>query len=121
MEKVQLLILGALFTGMLSHLNAEESIDHQIAEIQKASSAERVQLMNRFKQNVANMNEEDQMKAMTRIRERFQNQAQNKADLSSQRIQEAQKNIHQTNPHQQHNTMQMQNMHMKGTMQGGKR
>lgn len=117
MEKVQLFIVGALFSGMLSHLNADENIDHQIAEIQKASASERVQLMNRFKQNVANMNEEDQIKAMNQIRERFQN----KADLSSQRVQEAQKNIHQMSSHQQHNTMQMQNMHMKGTMQGGKR
>ena len=40
MEKVQLFIVGALFSGILSHLNADENIDHQIAEIQKASASE---------------------------------------------------------------------------------
>jgi len=126
MKKVQSVILSALLAGTFTQGNAEETIDSQIAEIQKAPSAQRVQLMNRFKQTLANMNEEDQMKAMAQMRERLQTRSKS-GNSASQNAQNAQKRTNQMNQVQhmnqiQHqNMMQIQNMNNGGAMQGSKR
>lgn len=120
MKKVQSVILGALLAGTFTQGSADETIDSQIAEIQKAPSAQRVQLMNRFKQTLANMNEEDQMKAMAQMRERLQ--IRSKAGNSvAQSVQNAQKRSNQMNQIQHQNMMQIQNMNSGGSMQGSKR
>jgi ribosomal protein L29 len=116
------MMLCALLAGSFSHAKAEESIDDQIAEIQKASPSDRVTLMNEFKKRLATMNEEDQLKAMAQMKERLQS----KQPIASDAIKEAQRRLNQLNQTQQMNRMQqnmgqMQNMNMNRTMQGGKR
>lgn len=130
MNRIQWAIWGALLAGSFAQLNADESIDDQIAEIQKAPAAERVQLMNQFKKKLANMNEEEQIKAMTQMRERLQSRNQSRTgNAASEAAREAQKRMNQLqrmNQIQQMNQMQqnmgqIQNMNMNGAMQGGKR
>lgn len=124
MKKVQSLILGVFLAGTLTHASAEDSVDMQISEIQKAPSEQRVQLMNQFKKNLANMNEEDQIKAMTQMRERLQVRAKNNSANSAANIgtQMNQMNqIQHMNQMQHQNMMQTQNINTGGAMQGGKR
>lgn len=132
MKTIQSLILGTLIAGSLTHLSAESSVDQQIAAIQKASAQERVELMNQFKLNLANMNEADRIKTMNQLRERLQLRSQNKSGDSLENPKEMQQmremnqmqhmnQMQQTNQMQYQNMGQVQNATMNGSMQGGKR
>ena len=123
MKKVQSVILGALLAGTFTQGSADETIDSQIAEIQKAPSAQRVQLMNRFKQTLANMNEEDQIKAMTQMRERLQIRSKtgNTAAQNAQKRTNQMNQVQHMNQIQHQNMMQIQNMNNGGSIQGSKR
>lgn len=133
MKKVQSLILGTLIAGSLTHLSAENSVDQQIAAIQKASAQERVGLMNQFKLNLSNMNEADRIKTMNQLRERLQVRSHNKSGDTIENQKEMQQQMRemnqmqhmnqmqQTNQMQYQNMGQVQNATMNGSMQGGKR
>jgi len=84
-------LLGALTLGMAddaattdttsgsttttTSTSTSTSVDSQIAAIQAAPAQERVQLMNQFKQRLANMNQEDRMAAIAQMQEKMQAQA----------------------------------------------
>ncbi|MFY9142626.1 hypothetical protein [Sulfuricurvum sp.] len=119
---MQSIILGMLLAGTLVHVSAEDSIDTQIDEIQKAPAEQRVQLMNQLKMKLANMNEEDQIKAMTQMRERLQTRAQKRSSNTAHEAQIRMNQMQQMNQMQHQNMMQTQNLNMNGgAMQGGKR
>ena len=63
-------LLGAFTLGMAA------DIDVQIEKIQNAPAQERVELMNEFKQQLANMNKEDRMQAISQMQEKMQAHAQ---------------------------------------------
>ena len=63
-------LLGAFTLGMASN------IDAQITKIQNAPAQERVELMNEFKQQLANMNKEDRMQAISQMQEKMHAHAQ---------------------------------------------
>lgn len=139
MTKVSTLILGTLLAGTLSHLGAEETIDEQISTIQNAPAQQRVELMNRFKQKMASMNEEERIKATNRLRQQLQVKDQSATGIGSQvqtRMQQQNMQQQSMNPMQPMNQMQQQRMNQMqqqnnspmqnmqtggGTMQGGKR
>lgn len=65
---VTLMLIGILTLGV-----AESTIDEQITAIQNATTAqERVQLMNRFKMTVTNMNQEQRKDAINQLRDSIQ-------------------------------------------------
>lgn len=111
-----------LLAGTLVHARAEDSIDTQIDEIQKAPAEQRVQLMNQLKMKLANMNEEDQSKAMNQMRERLQTRVQKRSSNTTQEAQKHMNQMQQMNQIQHQNMVQTQNLNMSGgAMQGGKR
>jgi len=124
MKKVPSLVLATLIAASITHLNAEDSVDQQIAAIQKAPAAERVQLMNQFKSNLANMNEADQIKAMNRLQKQLQVRAHTGTAEGSDTSKEMQMRMQEMHQIQQMNQMQqnmgqVQNINA-GRMQGGR-
>ncbi len=70
--KIVTTAVAALLIGSFTAVSANESIDAQIAKIQQAKAQERVQLMNEFKMQLADMNEQDRADAINQLRERTQ-------------------------------------------------
>ena len=68
MKTLALQLILTLFLGALSSLFAEGSIDAQLRAIQNAPSAQRVKLMNQFKQRLAKMNAQDRAAAINTMR-----------------------------------------------------
>ncbi len=75
-------LLGALTFGMADETTqtntneqtqptTQQTIDAKIAKIQNASAQERVQLMNEFKQQLAKMNQQDRMEAISQMQEKM--------------------------------------------------
>ena len=81
------------------------SIDAEIAKIQEAPAAERVELMNQFKQKLMQMNEAERMAAITAMQERMHGNANSAVDGA------------QTHAHEAHAQMQehVQEMQMQTT------
>ena len=110
MEKIQSFIIGILLSGSFSQLLAEDSIDHQINAIQKASPQERVQLMNKFKMQLADMNEEERANAIIQMQERMQGHPKRSSKEISMEKQQNKLQLYQAGQIQKMNTMQQQNM-----------
>lgn len=75
-------LLGALTFGMADEATqtntneqaqptTQQTIDAKIAKIQNASAQERVKLMNEFKQQLAKMNQQDRMEAISQMQEKM--------------------------------------------------
>ncbi|QOP44797.1 hypothetical protein [Sulfurimonas paralvinellae] len=62
-------------TTTTTSTSTSTSVDSQIAAIQAAPAGERVQMMNEFKQRLANMNQEDRMAAIAAMQEKMQGKA----------------------------------------------
>ena len=82
---LSLALLGALTLGMAAEDNnsttedqptVKESIDAQIANIKSASAAERVKLMNQFKEKLATMNLEDRTAAISAMQTKINGNVQ---------------------------------------------
>ena len=79
---LSLALIGTMSLGMAEDTTASVetttttettvSVDAQIAEIQAAPAQERVELMNQFKQRLANMNQEERAAAITALQEKMQ-------------------------------------------------
>lgn len=126
MKKAQSLVIGLLLAGTLSQLNAESTVDQQITAIQKASVQERVQLMNQFKVNLANMNDAERAEAMNKLQERLQvrTQVMDGKGLEAQNRVQHMNQVQQMNQTQQMNQVNQQSMgQMQNTMmqQGSRR
>jgi len=67
-----LMLLGTLTLGMAEDI----TVDQQITAIQEAPAAERVQLMNQFKERLATMNAGEREAAITQLRTQTQTKAQ---------------------------------------------
>lgn len=73
--KITLLVVffGLLTLGMSDNTTSTLiSIDSQIAIIKAAPAKERVQMMNEFKQRLANMNQQKRMNTIAKMQEKFQ-------------------------------------------------
>ena len=102
LTKITLLValLGALTSAMAAQTNNSNSdIDAQITKIQNAPAQERVQLMNKFKQQLANMKQADRMQAISQMQKKMhghaideniqhnQHQADNKKEHAQEMVQ----------------------------------
>jgi len=74
-------LLGAFTLGMAEDTTTQTTtIDAQIEKIQNAPAQERVELMNEFKQQLANMNKEERMAAISQMQEKMQAKVQDNMD-----------------------------------------
>ena len=96
--------------------NSSGSVDTQIAKIQSAKGAERVELMNAFKQRVAGMNQEDRMAAINEMRTQMQANAQAHMQSGMQMGEETRQRAHEMQQNNMPDMHQMQNMNQ---MQAG--
>jgi len=140
-----LALMGAFTLGLADATN----IDTQIEAIQNAPKEKRVELMNKFKQQLANMNQEERSDAIAKMQERMQAHMQTGKKFGKETAEHAQNEEHKggsmgemtreraheiAQEHQMHNnehTMEMQNMNQQqaghqfnqhiehGTMPGG--
>jgi len=63
-----------IFWALVGTLQAEGSVDAQLRAIQQAPAAKRVELMNQFKQRLANMNAQERADTITQMRTQMQKQ-----------------------------------------------
>jgi hypothetical protein len=115
-----LMLLGSLTLAM-----ADATIDEQITAIKNAPAQERVQLMNRFKERLAAMNESEREEAITQLRTQMQTRQQDntaEGEQSQTRTQTQERNrmnqMQQTEQMQRMQEMQQQNREqlMQGSM-----
>jgi hypothetical protein len=112
--------LFAAFIGTLTLINAQqstvyESIDAQITAIKAAPVQQRVQLMNQLKQQLATMNQNDRMMAISQLRASIHSDGQNSMQ-KHQNVTTNTKVMIQNRQMQQNEQMNhMQNQHQKMT------
>ncbi|WP_297434453.1 hypothetical protein [Sulfurimonas sp.] len=99
-------LLGALTLGMADDTatqsnNTNSGIDAQITKIQNAPAQERVQLMNQFKEQLANMNVQERTDAIAQMQEKMQGQAQSNMKAGQDMGEEMHKNAQDTKDHAQ--------------------
>jgi len=99
-------LLGALTLGMADDTatqsnNTNSGIDAQITKIQNAPAQERVQLMNQFKEQLANMNVQERTDAIAQMQEKMQGQAQSNMQAGQDMGEEMHKNAQDTKDHAQ--------------------
>ena len=118
-------LLGALTLGMADDTatqssNTNSGIDAQITKIQNAPAQERVQLMNQFKEQLANMNVQERTDAIAQMQEKMQGQAQSNMQAGQDMGEAMHKNAQDMAQNKQAETMehmnQVQNMNQ---MQAG--
>lgn len=63
-------VLGIIVIGWIVQLSGVESISEQIEKIQNASPQERVELMNRLKLQIAQMNEAEREEALKTLQQK---------------------------------------------------
>ncbi|MFT7880940.1 MAG: hypothetical protein ABXS91_11170, partial [Sulfurimonas sp.] len=94
-------------------------IDDQITEIQNAPEQERVQLMNRFKLRVANMNQQQREEAITQLQQRMRLQTnQNPEAQQEMQMQQSQDMLQMQNMNQ-HQTANQFRTQMQGSGSDG--
>lgn len=84
MSKVLLL---AIYIPYLLCASEAPSIDAQISQIQNAPASQRVKLMNRFKQKLAQMNREDRLSAIGVMRSKMQSHSRDDDEKHQMQIQ----------------------------------
>jgi len=114
---LSLALLGALTLGMAAEDNnsttteaqpsVKASIDAQIANIKSASAAERVKLMNQFKEKLATMNLEDRTAAISAMQTKINGNVQAGATSINENTQ-ATSTMIQTRAQEQSQEMQAQ-------------
>jgi hypothetical protein len=132
--KIVTMATAALLLGMMPLMADEVSpdVDAQIEQIIQAPSQERHRLMNRFKKQLAEMNEEERAAAISKLQERTMTQEQARDRIQTQeRLQDASgeplrtqtrtrdqqmQQLHQTDQMQQ--TQQMNRMQQMNQVQG---
>ncbi|GEM_PF-1547087 len=131
------LLLGATVTlfaadtvvdaGANVSVNSEGGIDAQIEKIKNADPSKRRELMNRFKEELAAMNREERMEAITKLRkemhimngEQMKEHSSEHAQHGTERMGDNMENMHDMAQHQQ--SMQMEHageMEQMHQMQG---
>ena len=65
---------------------AELSIDQKIENIKNAPSNERVQMMNQFKLQMAQMNQQDRVNAIHKLQDKILNQKQETSDKTDNKM-----------------------------------
>ncbi|WP_297485555.1 hypothetical protein [Sulfurimonas sp.] len=113
-------LLGALTLGMADDTatqssNTNSGIDAQITKIQNAPAQERVQLMNQFKEQLANMNVQERTDAIAQMQEKMQGHAQENMQAGQDMGETMHKNAQDTKNHaqdmiQEHQAHAMQHM-----------
>lgn len=63
-------VLGTMVMGLVVQLSGAESIGEQIEKIQNAPAQERVELMNRLKLQIAQMNEAEREEALNALQQK---------------------------------------------------
>jgi len=114
--KVTIFILFTLMFGLSQSVLAEQnSIDAQIAAIQKAAPKERVQLMNALKRKLMQMNTQQRLETIKKMRHKFAKNSAQHAEHSE----DMRHNTRQMQEHMQHKEMDhMQEMeHMQNMRQ----
>jgi len=108
-------LTAALLLGTLTQVGANETVDAQISAIQNADGDQRRELMNAFKRELSQMNEQERSEAIAKMREQLmtQEQAREHTRTMSENGQADQMN----NRYQQQN--QMNNMIQSTTQQSG--
>lgn len=63
-------VLGTMVMGLVVQLSGAESIGEQIEKIQNAPAQERVEMMNRLKLQIAQMNEAEREEALNALQQK---------------------------------------------------
>ncbi len=74
MNKINFYLFIFMLLGMVNSVYAEVSVDAQLRAIQAAPASKRVELMNQFKQRLAEMNAQERAEAITKMRSQMQKQ-----------------------------------------------
>ncbi len=74
MNKINFYLFIFMLLGMVNSVYAEVSIDAQLRAIQAAPASKRVELMNQFKQRLAEMNAQERAEVITKMRSQIQKQ-----------------------------------------------
>ena len=91
MKAFALPLILTLFLGT-TVLSAQSSVDEQLKAIQNAPAAKRVELMNQFKQRLANMNAQERTAAINKMRTKMQSHSQEHANEHKEMREHAQQN-----------------------------
>ena len=108
---LSLAVMGTLTLGFAA---TDVTIDAQIEAIQSAPAGERVELMNEFKTQLSNMNEEDRSAAITQMREKMQAQMQERGEsgeMNHEQMQEHRAEMQERGAQMQEHASEMQMEH----------
>jgi len=133
MESYKTHIALALLLSSLTQVGANEAIDTQIQAIKDADPQERRELINRLKQDIAQMNKNEQSNAVTQMRlqlktmnqekmvkaEKTQNKEKQEKEAKESHLEKEQKRIQKMQQtHKMQQTQQMQQMENMNQKQG---
>lgn len=132
--KIATIAMAALLLGMVPVMAEDVTttdVDAQIEEIQRAPAQERYRLMNQFKRQLAEMNEEERAAAIAKLQEQTQDQSRDRIRTeerlhegsgdrirAQERMQERQM-LQTQQMDQMQQTQQMNRMQNMNQMQGG--
>jgi len=117
MKTLSISITTALLLGSFTAVSADEGIDAQISAIQNAKGDQRRELMNAFKRQLAEMNEQERSEAIAQMREQLQQMNQEQTQDRTRSMVEDGKGEQMNNMYQNQN--QINNMIQSTTQQSG--
>ena len=84
MKSLTIILIFTILLGTCSTVSAEETIDTQIEAIKTATPSERRELINSLKQEIAQLNKQEQTEAIAQMRLQLRVMAQEKTDEATQ-------------------------------------
>ena len=120
MKKIIFNPLIMIFWSMTTLLYAQSTIDAQLQAIHNAPASQRVEMMNQFKQRLAQMNEQERAEVITQMRSQMQKQHQMQ-DQKNSRLEQMKhsENMQRMEQMQQRQHTQQYMKEQMGTHQGG--
>lgn len=119
MKTLSISITTALLLGSFTAVSADEGIDAQISAIQNAEGDQRRELMNAFKRQLAQMNEQERSEAIAQMREQLQQMNQEQTQERTRTMVEDGKGDQMNNMYQHQHQNQINNMIQSTTQQSG--